>query len=266
MIYLPTVALAREVFANTKERIYPNGEHKITVCSKPIFKIDEYMERVDPPEPVSKPKDMSNEVRSDNVKRAKEKIFDIAMCNDFDYFVTWTLDPELIDRYDPKEVSRKLKKFLDNRVQRNDARYLVIPEHHKDGAIHMHGLLSGNFEMIDSGHKTEAGQTIFNMPQWTLGYSTAIALDDQKERVSRYITKYVTKEFRKIFGSFYYAGGHGLVRKPKTRVYDSDYDAVETQEYRPEGVNIWFKYFSEGQQNEDAASNTARILEAIGEG
>lgn len=266
MIYLPTVALAREVFANTKERIYPNGEHKITVCSKPIFKIDEYMERVDPPEPVSKPKDMSNEVRTDNMKRAKEKIFDIAMCNDFDYFVTWTLDPGLIDRYDPKEVSRKLKKFLDNRVQRNDARYLVIPEHHKDGAIHMHGLLSGNFEMIDSGHKTEAGQTIFNMPQWTLGYSTAIALDDQKERVSRYITKYVTKEFRKIFGSFYYAGGHGLVRKPKTKVYDLDYDSVEMQEYRPEGVNIWFKYASGSEADEITARNTARILEAIGEG
>lgn len=244
MQLLPTLAPRVEVYANTKAKVYPNGQQKITVCSKPIFKIDECMVPVEFSNPVSKPKKMDNEVRSDSVKRAKEKIFDIAMCNTFDYFVTWTLSPDVIDRHDSKEVSKKLKDFLNHRVQRNDARYLVIPEHHKDGAIHMHGLLSGRFEMIDSGHKTKDGKIIFNMPQWSLGYSTAIPLTGQQIAVSKYITKYVTKDFRKIFGSFYYAGGHGLIRSPEIRVYDSDYDSFDIREFSPEGVALWFKYIN----------------------
>lgn len=237
------------VYHNTKAKIYPNGQQKITICSKPIYK-SEYWELIDDSEPISKPKNMDNEVRADSVKRAKERIFDIAMCNQFDYFVTWTLDAEKINRYDSTDISKKLKKFLNNMVQRHNARYLVIPEHHQDGAIHMHGLLSGDFEMVDSGKKTKDGKTIYNMPQWTLGFSTAIKLDEHKERVSRYITKYVTKEFKKIFGSFYYAGGHGLVRKPPVKLYDVDYDSMDYPEHRPESVNLWFKYINTDSEAE----------------
>lgn len=230
------------VYHNTKAKVYPNGQQKITVCSKPIFK-SEYWEPIDESKKSEpKPKNMDNEVRMDSLKRAKERIFDIAMCNEFKYFITWTLDKEKIDRYDSSEVSKKLKVFLNHKVSRNDARYLVIPEYHKDGAIHMHGLLSGEFQMMDSGKKTKDGKTIYNMPQWSLGFSTAIELDSQKERVSRYITKYVTKDFKKIFGSFYYAGGHGLIRKPPLKYYDVDYDSFEVPEHRPEAVNVWFKY------------------------
>lgn len=237
------------VYHNTKAKIYPNGQQRITICSKPIFK-NEYWEPIEETEPIPKPKKMDNDVRGDSVKRAKERIFDIAMCNDFDYFITWTLDAEKINRYDASEVSKKLKKFLNNKVSRNNARYLVIPEHHKDGAIHMHGLLSGDFEMVDGGHRLLDGRVIYNMPQWTLGFSTAIELDDQKDRVSRYITKYVTKDFKKIFGSFYYAGGHGLVRKPETQIYDTDYDMLEQKEYSPEAVNLWFKYVNTDYEGE----------------
>lgn len=244
MALSPTLKTALNVYANTKEKIYPNGERKFTVCSKPIFKIDEYMESTDDSEPIPKPKNMSNEVRSDSVKRAKEKIFDIAMCNTFTHFITWTLDKEQIDRYDPAVVSKKLKKYLDNLVQRKNLRYLVIPEHHKDGAIHMHGLISGDLKMVDSKRKTDDGKIIYNMPEWTLGWSTAIELDGEQENIAKYMTKYITKDFRKIFGSFYYAGGHGLIRKPEIRVYDSDYEAFDQKEFSPEGVNLWFKYFA----------------------
>jgi len=246
---LVPVEVGTTVYHNTKAKIYPNGQQKITVCSKPIFK-DECWEPIEFVEPTTKPKNLDNEVRSDNVKRAKECVFDIAMCNEFDYFVTWTLDADKINRYDADEVSKKLKDFLSNKVRRNNARYLVIPEHHKDGAIHMHGLLSGDFNMVDSGKTTKDGKTIYNMPQWSLGFSTAIKLDEHKDRVSRYITKYVTKDFRKIFGSFYYSGGHGLVRHPEIRRYDTDYDQFESKEFSPDGVNLWFKYINTDGEEE----------------
>lgn len=230
------------VYHNTKAKVYPDGRQKITVCSKPIFK-SEWWEPVNEPMVMeSKPKNMTHEVREDNMKRAKERIFDVAVCNDFRWFITWTLDKEKVDRYDSKEISDKLKVFLKHKVQRNNARYLIIPEHHKDGAIHLHGLLAGDFKMVDSGKKTADGRTIYNMPEWTLGFSTAIELDDQRERVSCYITKYVTKEFKKIFGSFYYAGGHGLVRKPPVVLSDVDYSALEELEFHPKGLPLGFKY------------------------
>ena len=242
-----------EITHNVKEKFYPNGMSKITVCNRPIFREPDYfavepLTNTDLPEKISKPKNMLNDVRDDNLKRAREKVFDIAYCNDFDYFVTWTLDSSKINRYDPKEVSKKLQKFLKNKVQRNRMKYLVIPEHHKDGAIHMHGLISGNFNLLDSGHKTERGATIYNMPEWTWGYSTAIETDHNVGRIAHYITKYITKDFRKIFGKFYYAGGE-IVRQAPVKLYDVDYGSVNEKEYTIEAARLGFKYMTVGGES-----------------
>lgn len=231
-----------EVKVNAKEKVYPNGFRRITICSKPVFKNDEYMELVTSSSSVPKEKDLSNPTRGDSLRRAKEKIYDIAMCNDFEYFITWTLDKEMIDRYDAKLVSKNLKVFLNNLVKRKEVRYLVVPELHEDGAIHMHGLIAGKLRMVDSGRKLPDGRSIFNMPEWKLGFSTAIELDNQKGRVSSYIVKYVQKDFQKIFGNFYYAGGHGLVRSPEVNYFDVDFGAFDLPVYGPEGVPILFKY------------------------
>lgn len=241
MQLLPGLKPEVEVKANAREKVYPNGFRRVTICSKSVFKNDEYMELVTSSS-VAKEKDLSNPTRGDSIRRAKEKIFDIAMCNDFEYFITWTLNNDMIDRYDAQLVAQKLKKFLNNLVVRKEVRYLVVPELHRDGAIHMHGLIAGQLRMVDSGRKLPDGRTIFNMPEWKLGFSTAIPLDSQKGRVSGYITKYVQKDFQKIFGNFYYAGGHGLVRSPEIRVYDVDFDAFNLPVYGPEGVPILFKY------------------------
>lgn len=230
-----------EVKSNAKEKVYPNGFRRVTICSKPVFKNDEYMELVTSTSG-SKPKDMSNLSRGDSIRRAKQKIYDIAMCNEFDYFITWTLDKEMIDRYDANLVSKKLKKFLNNMVVRKELCYLVVPELHKDGAIHMHGLIAGRLRMVDSGRRLPDGRVIFNMPEWKLGFSTAIELDNQKGRISSYIVKYVQKDFQKIFGNFYYAGGHGLVRSPEVNYFDVDFGAFDLPVYGPDGVPILFKY------------------------
>lgn len=254
-MYIPGRKTDVEIYHNVKEKIYPNGMSKIAVCSRPIYREPDYY-AVEPlvntelESKESKPKNMSNEVRDDNLKRAREKVFDIAYCNDFDYFITWTLDKEKIDRYDPVEVSKKLQTFLKHRVQRNNLKYLVIPEHHKDGAIHMHGLISGNIRLVDSGKTTERGATIYNMPEWSYGYSTVVETDHNTGRIAGYITKYVTKEFRKIFGKFYYAGGPGLVRHAPTVLYDMPYADVNAKEYSVPEAFAAFKYLTREGGNE----------------
>ena len=93
--------------------------------------------------------------------------------------------------------------------------------------------------MVESGKFTRNDQQIFNMPQWKYGFSTAIMLDENNKRVSHYITKYLSKDFRKIFGNFYYAGG-SIIREPPSRLLNIDYDLIQSKEYRNE--YLCFKY------------------------
>ena len=205
---IPGRAHWTEVCHNTKIKCYPSGLKRVTVCTAPIFREPGWEPEHNKPR-FAKPQNPDEESRADNVKRAKEKCFDIAMMNKFDYFITWTLSADKIDRYNPDEVSKQLKKFLNNMVCRYDLKYIIIPEHHKDGAIHMHGLISGNIKLKHATHKksgkpmhTTSGKPIYNMPQWKYGWSTAIETYGDTEHVARYITKYITKDFQKIFGNF----------------------------------------------------------------
>lgn len=130
-----------------------------------------------------------------SVKRSKGKIYEYARCVHWDWFVTFTFSPEKVDRYNFEECSRVIRKWLNN--QRRNAPelfYLVVPEMHKDGAWHFHGLLAntGNMKFIDSG-KIQKGHKIYNMSKWSLGFTTATAVDDIY-KVSTYIGKYITKE------------------------------------------------------------------------
>ena len=235
---------------NARIKAYPNGLLRYTLCSKPVFKdpgyelADNYGQPLsDNAAPKSSPKNMDNPSRGDSVKRSKEKVFDIAMMNDFNWFVTWTLSPKKINRYSPDEVSKKVKQFLNDMVKRYDLRYVLIPEHHKDGAIHMHGLMSGNMKLVDSGKHTLSGKTIYNMSQWKYGWSTVIPTYGETDHVARYITKYITKDFSKIFGNYYYAGGN-ITRTPIIHRADIDYADINTKEYLIDGLNIGYKYLT----------------------
>lgn len=169
-------------------------------------------------------------------RRARVAVRDLGLCNDFRYFVTLTLDQGKIDRYDPKEVVRHLNHWLDNNVRRRGLRYVLVPEHHKDGAIHFHGFFNDALEAVDSGHKDKKGHTVYNLPGWGWGFSTAIALYGERAAAVAYCCKYIAKAQEKIGGRWYYSGGD--LRKPDVEWCDVDYASFsEGQEtYTVEGV------------------------------
>lgn len=144
-------------------------------------------------------------------QRAKKNVFDLAMCNpDLNLFVTLTLDGSQIDRYNYDAIIRKLNQWLDNRVRRNGLKYVLVAEYHKDKAIHFHALFNDVLEKVDSGHKTKSDghlKTVYNLPCWTLGYTTAIYTTGERAKVCNYITKYITKSENKVGGRWYYSGG-----------------------------------------------------------
>ena len=143
-------------------------------------------------------------------QRARKRLFDLSMCNEFDLFITLTLDKERIDRYDMGAVVKKLNVWLDNRVRRKGLRYIIVPELHKDGAIHFHGLINSEaVKLRDSGHRNK-GKVVYHVTDWSLGFTTAVKLDGDKQSVSKYISKYVTKQLKsgqKIGGRYFYKGG-----------------------------------------------------------
>ena len=148
-----------------------------------------------------------------SLSRTRATIFELAICNDWEWFVTLTLNPEYHDRSDLNNYKKKLSIWLKNynRLHHTNICYLLIPEQHSDGRNwHMHGLMMG----IPEEHLQEfteqkrlpikilieikRGHKVYNWPayQRTFGY-ISISKIRHIESVSRYITKYITKDLAK---------------------------------------------------------------------
>lgn len=144
-----------------------------------------------------------------SVTRSKNKIHDLARSEKWEYFVTLTFDGDKADRYSYEDCLKKCRVWLNHQHARYalDLAYLFVPEKHKDGAYHFHGLMAnvGNIKFSDSGRvaigkkayirteKNKSYPTIFNLEGWRFGYSTATKVSDCY-KATNYITKYVTKD------------------------------------------------------------------------
>lgn len=159
--------------------------------------------------------------------RAKRRLFDIALCNDFDLFFTLTLSPQEIDRYDYGVAVKRLSVWLDNRVRRNGLRYVAVPELHKDGAIHFHGLCNKSAVKLQNSGKRSKGKTVYNITDWSLGFTTAVRLSGEYGAVCRYISKYVTKQSDcgTIGGRYYFHGGK--LQEPVYRYGNADMEGAK---------------------------------------
>jgi len=146
-----------------------------------------------------------------NISRAKSRVFEYAMANDFEYFITLTIDSDLLDRYDIDGYIKKLGQFIrDYRKKYSvDIQYLLVPERHKDGAWHIHGLIKG----IPKEHLVINANGYLDWKKYVekFGYCSIDAIRD-KEAVSKYITKYISKSFDK---------GKGVTEKEKKMYYCS---------------------------------------------
>ena len=138
------------------------------------------------------------ETRKRSSNRTKQQMYMYARCVRWDYFITLTFNKDKIDRYDYSTCSKVMRQWLNNQHKRfaPDLKYLVVPEMHRDGAWHFHGLLAdtGRMSFRDSGHKA-GNQVIYNMDKWKFGFTTATKVEDTR-RVSGYICKYITKNVR----------------------------------------------------------------------
>ena len=157
-------------------------------------------------------------------RRARSALRDLARSNEFSVFVTLTLDRKKVDRYDMGEVTKILNRWLDNHVRRDGLCYALVPELHRDGAIHFHGFFNDALPLVDSGHKDSGGHTVYNLPAWTLGFTTAIRLYGDRRAAVGYCCKYITKAQEKIGGRWYYSGG--ALQRPRVEFCRCDFEEL----------------------------------------
>ena len=163
-------------------------------------------------------------------KRAKKQVYELCACNAFDLFFTLTLDKERIDRYDYKAAVRKFGQWADNQVRRHGLRYVAVPELHKDGAVHFHGLCNSEAVRLVASGVAHRGHPIYNLPGWKLGFTTAMHLYGEPQAAAAYVAKYVTKQHGggTIGGRYYYHGGN--LQKARCVYLHADFDAACGQE------------------------------------
>lgn len=129
-----------------------------------------------------------------SLRRTQKELQDLVDCNNFEWFGTFTFDPAKIDRHDEKAVKKAMSVWLNNQRRHSpDMIYILVPERHKDGAIHFHALLGNyNGKMADSGSKWQK-QTIFNVVSYPLGFTNFTKIRD-KAKTANYCRKYITKD------------------------------------------------------------------------
>ena len=195
-----------------------------------------------------------------SVNRAKRAIYDLIRCNHFMYFCTLTFDGSKVERSDYASVVRKFSQWCDNRVRRKGLLYCGVIERHKQSnGLHFHICTNDSLAFVDSGtvkcqgHKKpikiatadrygvpEADRKkVYNIADWSYGFSTAIEItgDPTGAKVAAYLKKYLTKDFEKIGGRYYYSGGQ--LRRPLYKYVDADLSESESDFEFSVGGNVY---------------------------
>lgn len=244
---------------NARLKVYPDGQFELMVSSRKLWGDGSGADRwvIDLGEQL-RPKLASAESSVDRARRrARSAVRDYALGTPgLDTFVTLTCDAQRVDRYDPAAILARYRGWLGNRVARRGLAYVLVPELHKDGAVHFHGLMSGAAlqlrpsgtwlppqELRQPGKKArprrarsqrqaaewerEGWQPVANIADYGLGFSTAIPLAGDRSRAVGYVCKYIGKAAEKVGGRWYYSGGP--LQRPAEYVLDVDPRGMEIQ-------------------------------------
>ncbi len=140
--------------------------------------------------------------------RAKSMVLQYALCNSWDWFFTGTLDETKFDRYDLDAYQQKLSQFIRDKRKSygTQVQYLLIPEQHKNGAWHIHGMLanlpgSALRRFRPPEPQALVHSTFLNWPDYMqkFGFCSLGPIKHPKA-TAFYITKYVSKELSRRGG------------------------------------------------------------------
>ena len=178
----------------------------------------------------------SGEKLQNNLIRARTMVFQYAMCNPWEWFATITLDRTKYNRYDLDKYREDVSQFIRNlrKKYNTNITYLIIPEQHKDGAWHMHGLFGGIPESAITEFNAGKSKTLQKLKR--LGYMNwsdyankfgFVSMGRVKDAVSVafYVTKYITKDMQSRvseYGKHLYYTSQKLNKAENVAIYYDD--------------------------------------------
>ncbi|MFV0399432.1 MAG: hypothetical protein ACK5LX_02280 [Oscillospiraceae bacterium] len=194
-----------------------------------------------------------NTKSAENLARARRSVRDLILCNWFDLFCTFTFSGERVDRYNYDQCRDKIISFFRKYKERysSDFRYLIIPEFHKDGGIHFHGMVrgirksdlwtppliprrnrsTGQLEMVPNTKE------YVSWKKYKLGFFSCSQVKNYNA-CAKYVAKYVTKDLQKMsLGKRVFFHSQGL-QVPAVLFDEQDIPQYFTEDFENEFVAI----------------------------
>lgn len=169
------------------------------------------------------------------LSRARRVCLEIALCNEWKWFCTFTIAENNFDRKNLDGYFKRFKEWMKYQSSKLGASipYLLVPEQHGDGSWHMHGFFNGDIDRVlvsfreldKHGYRSADGKKLprdlirgdfYNWPayQKRFGFCSFGKIRDQIA-CAHYTTKYITKSFqgdaRRVGLNLYYCS-QGLNR------------------------------------------------------
>lgn len=184
------------------------------VCTMPVCRNSGF--EIEKDTKYTKKNTVNNNKLSNNIVRSRTTVQEYALCNPWTYFVTLTIDEKKYDRFNLKRYYSDFAEFIHNfnrrRTKENKVKYIFVPELHKNGAWHMHGMIYGLCP--DDLTINQNGYFTWKKYNDKFGFMSIDKIQDI-DRLSSYILKYITKDVEKSvseLGAHLYYASKGLVK------------------------------------------------------
>lgn len=187
----------------------------------------------------TKPLYPSEDSLARSIRRSRQLITDVVLCNDFELFCTFTFKE---DRQNIEKCKSKMKQWLKNQKQKYGTfSYIIVPEFHKDKkSLHFHALFQGyKGKLTDSGIIVN-GRNSYNINSYRSGFTSAVYIDN-KAKVSNYVRKYITKDMPTFSGKKRFWLSTGL-KRPLT-VQNGDFINNPAYKWSKIHTNELFTYY-----------------------
>ena len=185
---------------------------------------------------------------SESISRARRVVVEIAENNEWQYFVSFTINNEKFDRQNLEEYMKKFTKWIQNYNRKLDKKiqYLLIPEAGRRGSYHLHGLMNISEKCltpfkrgVHPRHLVDGNYLNWEDCSNKFGYCSLGEIRS-KEAVTRYITEGMRSRSAKKreLGSRLYYCSKGLKRSTEicrgnnivpvdSYTYENDYVGVK---------------------------------------
>lgn len=152
---------------------------------------------------------------SQAISRARKVVLELALCNDWEYFVTLTVAKNNFDRKNLDGWYNRFHEWIkgQRKVLGKKIPYLFVPEQHGDGSWHMHGFFNKDIESLtipfycldQQGFLSDNGKKLprklidngyFDMPKYREKFGfCSLGRIKNRSAAAFYASKYISKSF-----------------------------------------------------------------------